>query len=45
MCRVYCEMPADYDLNVNVGEMVVASVLVRKRASDSNEDGDHVEEV
>jgi len=32
---------------VKVGEMVVVglTVIARKRASDSNEDGDHVEEV
>jgi len=37
--------PADYDLNVNVGDMVVAglTVIVRKHESDSTGDDDYAE--
>jgi len=40
--RVNCEIPADYDLNIKVGDMVVAgsTVIARKRESDA-ESGDH----
>jgi len=44
--RVNCEIPADYDLNVKVGEMVVAglTVIARKRDNeDKTEDNGHVE--
>jgi len=44
--RVNCEVPADYDLNVKLGDMVVAgqTVIARKRVSeDASEDNSHVE--
>jgi len=44
--RVNCEIPADYDLNVKVGEMVVAglTVIARKRENEAvNEDQSHAE--
>lgn len=44
--RVNCEIPADYDLNVKVGDMVVAGLTVIARKRDhkaKTEDGAHVE--
>ncbi|MDQ6996199.1 MAG: phosphatidylserine decarboxylase family protein [Mariprofundus sp.] len=44
--RVNCEIPADYDLNVNVGDMVVAglTVIARKRENEGgNQDNDNAE--
>jgi len=44
--RVNCEIPADYDLNVKVGEMVVAglTVIARKREDEgNNEDNGNAE--
>jgi len=45
--RVNCEIPADYDLNVRVGEHVTAglTVIARKRTDEADSEGrDHAED-
>jgi len=44
--RMNCEIPADDDLNVKVGDMVTAglAVIARKRDNDRNSEGyEHAE--